>query len=403
MHADVVVVGGGPAGTAAAITLAEAGREVVVVDKAAFPRDKFCGDGLTTAALRALERLGLDPADVPSWTVVERFAIRSPSGRWIELELPTGAGQYAAVAPRVELDAALLDRARAVGAKVLEGHRVTGATLRADRVVVDADGTDPIHARYLVGADGMWSPTRKLLGLREEGYLGEWHAFRQYYRDVRGIAADQLVVWFEPDILPGYAWSFPLGGGRANVGFGVIRGGKAEVRHMKQLWADIPSRSHVREVLGPDAAPEGPHRAWPIPAHVDRTVLARGRALWVGDAAAAADPMSGEGIAQALDTGRWAAEAILASGPFDAPGARRRYTRSVRRGLVADHRMSLLLLRALRHRKGVRFPVWLLDQSAWARRNFARWLWEDYPRAMIVTPSRWRRGMFTGPGAYRER
>jgi len=61
--------------------------------------------------------------------------------------------------------------------------------------------------------------------------------------------------------------------------------------------------------------------------------------------------------------------------------------------------MSMLLIRALRHRKGNRFPLWLVDRNDWTRRNFARWLWEDYPRAMIATPRRWHRGMFTGPGA----
>jgi hypothetical protein len=110
--------------------------------------------------------------------------------------------------------------------------------------------------------------------------------------------------------------------------------------------------------------------------------------------------MSGERIAQALETGRWAAEAIIESGPFDAPGAAARYQRSVHDGLVADHRMSMLLLRALQHRKGVRVPLWLVDRNDWTRRNFARWLWEDYPRALLATPRRWHPGMFTGRGAY---
>jgi flavin-dependent dehydrogenase len=283
---------------------------------------------------------------------------------------------------------------------VLDGHALVGATPRADRVILDIDDSDPIEARYVIGADGMWSPLRKYLGTTEAGYRGEWHAFRQYFEGVSDDASNKLIIWFEPDILPGYAWSFPLGNGRANVGFGVIRGGKAEVRDMKRLWPDLLARSQVRAVLGPDARPEGPHRAWPIPARVDRTVLAKGRALWVGDAAAAVDPMSGEGIAQALETGCWAAEAVMAAGPFDAPGARLRYESAVRRGLVADHRMSMLLLRALQHRKGVRFPLWLVDANDWTRRNFARWLWEDYPRAAIVTPRRWQRSMFTGAGAY---
>ncbi|HWC12519.1 MAG TPA: FAD-dependent oxidoreductase, partial [Acidimicrobiales bacterium] len=96
---EVVVVGGGPAGAAAAITLARAGRDVTVVDKARFPRDKCCGDGLTAAALRELEALGVTPDSVADWQVVEQAWLRSPSGHTVRLPLP-GDGQFAAVAPR---------------------------------------------------------------------------------------------------------------------------------------------------------------------------------------------------------------------------------------------------------------------------------------------------------------
>lgn len=399
---DVAVVGGGPAGAAAAISLARQGRQVVLVDKARFPRDKICGDGLTAGALRHLEQLGLDPATVPSWQPVDDVVVRSSSGHEVTFPLPRGHGSYAVVCRRAELDASLLAVVRAAGVEVLEGHACTGAEERPDRVVLDVDGLGPLHARYVVAADGMWSPLRKHLGLGQPDYRGEWHAFRQYFTNVGPRAASELFVWFEADLLPGYAWSFPLPDGRANVGFGIQReGGKvARVQDMKQLWPDLLQRPHIRAVLGPDAVPESPHRAWPIPARVDDIVLAGSRTLFVGDAAAATDPLTGEGIGQALLTGRLAAEAI-ADGGLDAGRTTAAYRRLVRDALVADHKMSALLTRALRHRKGVRSAVRLAGCSAWTRRNFARWLFEDYPRAVVVTPRRWRRGMFTGPGAFR--
>ena len=229
---DVAVVGGGPAGAAAAITLARAGRDVVLVDKATFPRDKCCGDGLTTGALRRYEALGLDPSAVASWQVVEDVFVRSPSGRQVRFPLPREAGTYAAVARRADLDAAFLDAARAAGVKVLEGHGLTGAVAAEDRVALDVDGIGSLVARYAIGADGMWSPLRKAL-LGDEGpYLGEWHAFRQYFCGVAPAAASELWVWFEADLLPGYAWSFPLPGGRANVGFGIQRAPGAPTKSM---------------------------------------------------------------------------------------------------------------------------------------------------------------------------
>ena len=397
---DALVVGAGPAGVAAAVTLARADRQVTLVDKARFPRDKICGDGLTAGALRLLEGLGLDPAGVASWLPVDDVVVRGPAGHEVTFPLPRGRGTYAAVARRADLDAALVEVAQAAGVKVMEGHECTAVAEHDDRVVVGVEGVGDLEVGFVVAADGMWSPVRKHLGLGSPGYRGEWHAFRQYFAGVGPRAARELFVWFEPDLLPGYAWSFPLPDGRANVGFGIQRGGKVgRVQDMAAIWRELPSRPHVREVLGADATAEGPVRAWPIPARVDRAVLTGRRTLFVGDAAMATDPMTGEGIGQALLTGVLAAEAIVEHGP-SGPVVTAAYESAVRRALVADHRMSMLLIRAVRHRKGVRAALRLAGATAWTRRNFGRWLFEDYPRAMAVTPRRWHRGMFSGEGAY---
>ena len=397
---DVVVVGAGPAGTSAATTLARAGADVLVVDKATFPRDKVCGDGITTAALRELEELGLDPTSVASWLDVDDLLVRSPSGREVRFPLPRERGRFAAIARRRDLDAALVDVARAAGASVAEGHALRDAHSGADGVVLDVEGIGSVGAAWVVGADGMWSPLRRALGLADPGYRGEWHAFRQYFTGVSPRAGRELAVWFDADLLPGYAWSFPLPDGAANVGFGVLRDGSYRVGDLGAVWRELLARPHVRDLLGPDARPESPHRAWPIPARVERTVLTGPRALFVGDAAAATDPMTGEGIGQALTTGRWAAEAIVELG--ERPDeARDRYERTVARELGVDNRLAGRLSQVLSHQLGARAAVRVAGLNDWTRRHFARWLFEDYPRAAVLTPHRWRSGMLTGPGAYR--
>ncbi len=407
LSTDVAVVGGGPAGAAAAITLARAGRHVVLVDRARFPRDKCCGDGLTTGALRRLEALGLDPGTVASWQPVEEVWVRSPAGSTVAFPFPVGHGTFAAVARRVHLDAALLDVARAVGVNVYDGHALRGARwdAGADVVEMEVDGIGTVLARYAVGADGMWSPLRKALRAGDEpGYLGEWHAFRQYFTGVSAAASSQLWVWFEPDLLPGYAWSFPLGSGRANVGFGIQRAAGAPTRSMAEQWRELLGRPHLRAVLGEGAVPEAPHKAWPIPARLERTSLAGagGRVLFAGDAARGTDPMTGEGIGQALEMGVLAARSIVAAGALDPERAASTYERAVRRGLGVDNRLAGLLSRhGIAHRMGVRSALRLAGATPWTRRNFARWLFEDYPRALVATPHRWEQGVLSRPGAFR--
>ena len=397
---DAAIVGAGPAGCAAAITLARAGQRVVMVDRARFPRPKACGDGLTAGALRLLEGLGLDPTPIATWMPVKDVFIRSPSGRTVEFPLPRKDGQFAAVVPRAELDNALVEQAKAEGAELIEGAGCQGVVENDSQVVLEVENMGTVYAQYAIAADGMWSPTRKHLGLAPDGYRGDWHAFRQYWSGVDTEASQALWVWFEEEILPGYVWSFPLPDGRANVGFGVRRDGPVAVGDMGKLWRDLLERDHIRSVLGDGAVPEAPHRAWPIPARIDKVPLTARRTMFVGDAAAATDPMSGEGIAQALLTGIGAAHAVLA-GSGDADLVMSNYRRFVRRELFADHRMARRLGRVLATRPGARGAVRIAGLTPWTRRNFARWLFEDYPRSIITTPRRWRRKPLTTPGAFR--
>ncbi len=372
---------------------------MVAIDKAVFPRDKCCGDGLTTLGLRELEHLGLDRGTIPDWFEVGGAAIRSPSGREVFVPLPT-TGSYAAVAPRLQLDDALVHIARDLGADIRDGHAFERIDEHSEHVTVLADGLE-IDARYVVAADGMWSPVRKAVGAHEVGYLGEWHGFRQYARNVTGPASQQLCVWFEPDLVPGYAWSFPLPGGRVNIGFGVLRDGSRRIQDMKQLWADLLARPHVVDALGDGFEVENRHIAWPIPARVDGATLTAGRVFFTGDAAMATDVMTGEGIGQALLTGRLAAEAIIAAGALQPDDAAAIYRAQVAHHLFADHKMSRALGSVLNTSWGARGAIRVVAASGeWGRRNFARWMFEDEPRAVVLTPSRWHRRFLAQPGAY---
>ena len=402
--ADLLVIGAGPAGCAAAIAATRAGRSVVVVDRATFPRDKTCGDGLTTGALRLLEQLDVPLAALEASAPVSNAVLVGPSGRRMELPLP-GDGEHARVMRRVDLDAALIGAARAAGAVVIEGAALTGLKSLDSGVEAALDDGRVLRTPFAIAADGNYSTARRLLTPDAPPLLGEWSAFRQYFS---GVDDPRLWVLFERDLLPGYAWVFPLPGGRANVGFAMLRGTGASGKVLAAKWRDLLERRSLRAVIGPNAVAEAPHRAWPIPSHLDPARLAHGRVLFAGDAAGVVDPMTGEGIAQALETGILAARTIthVPHPPighrslFDPAGIATRYRADVAHTLGADLRFAGRLQRVLAHPLGARAALRVVDTNDWTRRHFARWMFEDYPRAILLTPSRWRRGMLTPPGAY---
>jgi geranylgeranyl reductase family protein len=393
---DVLVVGAGPGGIAAAITASAHGCSVACVDKASFPRDKTCGDGLTTSALRGLEDLGLtrDAFEATNAVIVRETVLVSPSGRRVNLPLPS-EGLHAAVVARRDLDAALVALARRRGVDVREQCTVEKVAARHDEAeVLLGDGTS-LWARHVIAADGHWSAVRRALDPDSPRDLGEWHAVRQYFA---GVDDERLWVLFERDLLPGYAWVFPLPEGGANVGYGVLRADGRSGRDLKQLWPELLARPVLRDILGPHAKPTEPMRAWPIPTRYDPARLAHGRVLFVGDAAGVVDPLTGEGIAQAIETGVLAADAVAAED--DPVGVAARYRREVGRALGRDLHFASVLQGLLRTPLGARAAIAAAGLTPWTRRNFARWMFEDYPRALIITPDRWRRGTFSAPGAF---
>lgn len=393
---DLAVVGAGPGGIAAAITAHRGGATVRVYDKAVFPRDKICGDGLTTSALRQLEWLGFDLA-ASGAVPVGKVTVMGPNGRSVLMELPDGPGIYAAILPRRQLDNQLVETARRAGIEVCDGVEVSEVR-HGNGVVNFTAGGQALDAAALIAADGMWSPVRTGLGLTPPSYRGEWHAVRQYVSGVGERAASEIFVSFEPDFLPGYFWSFPLGNGRANIGFGIARGRRYKTADMRWMWPELLRRPGIASWLGTDFTPDEPHRAWPIPARIDELTSAVGRVMFVGDALGACDIVTGEGIGQALVSGRLAAEAMLAHQTPEARAAA--YATALEPTLVNDHRMAKFLTRASSHRKGINIAMRLIDSSDWLRRHYVRWLFEDSARGIALTPREWRRGALSGEGAF---
>lgn len=323
--ADVVVVGAGPAGSATAFWAASAGLDVLLVDKATFPRDKVCGDGLTPRAVAELVRMGVPVREQDGWIRNRGLRVHG-GGHTLELPWPelSSYPSYGLAKARTSLDALLVDHARAAGAKVVEGTRVTGPVHdeRTGRVVGvtarAADGADVTYrAPVVVAADGVSSRLATALGrtTRPDRPMGV--AVRTYFRSPRHDdpwMESHLELWDgEPgrsNLMPGYGWIFALGDGTVNVGLGSVSSTNAATKvDYKALFATWMANTPAEWEFTPENQ-LGPVRGAALPMGFNRGPLYGNGVLLAGDAAGMVSPFNGEGIAYGLQAGRVAADAI---------------------------------------------------------------------------------------------
>ena len=294
---DAIVVGAGPAGSVTAYRLARAGVRVLLLDKARFPRDKPCGGGLTVRALRQLPE-GLDVLPVVEH-VVDRLGFRLFYRARFERR---SREPLILMTQRVRLDHLLLERAAAAGAEVRDGVKVDEAMAEERGVVVRAGG-QRIGAEALIGADGANGTVRRALDLGGQYVLGVALEGNVPYDALAFPPRSHGLAEIELGTIPGgYGWIFPKGD-HVNVGVGGWQREGPRLRHHLSTLCQahgIPL-ARVEQVRG--------HR---LPLRRPGSILARGRALLVGDAAGLVDPLSGDGMYEAFVSARLAAEAVLA-------------------------------------------------------------------------------------------
>ena len=321
VRADVVVVGAGPSGSAAAAWAARSGRDVLLIDACEFPRDKACGDGLTPRAVAELRALGL--RDWLDGRIRHHGLRMAGYGTDVEVRWPGKSFPMTSSAvPRTELDdrirgvAADSGAAMALGRKCVDVARDSAGRVEA---VILADGSR-VGCRWLIVADGARSPLGRVLGR-------QWHqqtvygvAARAYLASPRAdepwISSDLELRSADGQVLPGYGWIFPLGNGQVNIGVGALATAKrpAEValRPLLRHYADLK-----RSAWGFTGQPQA-HASALLPMGGAVSGVAGRNWMLIGDAAACVNPLNGEGIDSGLETGRLAAQMLDSGEPATA-------------------------------------------------------------------------------------
>jgi geranylgeranyl reductase family protein len=372
-EADVIIVGAGPAGSTTAYYLAQAGIDVLLLEKSRFPREKVCGDGLTPRGVRALIAMGVSVSEQDGWVRNKGLRVIG-AGRRLEMAWPELSSYpgYGLVRPRTDFDEILARRAEQAGAKLVEGLTVTGPVLdeRTGRITgvtarPEGVGDERAHsARVIVAADGNSSRLSVAMGLRKRDDRPLGVAVRTYYRTPRSdddYLESWLDLWDGDRLLPGYGWIFGMGDGTSNVGLGLLNTstafGHTDYHALLRQWLKgMPAEWGFTE----------DHRTQPIrgaalPMGFNRTPPYFNGLLLAGDAGGMVNPFNGEGIAYAMESGeilaRTIAQALARPSRAETERVLAGYPRALREAYGGYYALGRIFVKAIGRPDLMRFAT----------------------------------------------
>jgi geranylgeranyl reductase family protein len=360
MQADVLIIGAGPAGSAAALALARQGRDVVLADRADFPRDKVCGDALIPDALKALARLGIKDEVLRGAFVANELRLYAPDGTMAPLAVP------AACVRRQDFDDRLRAAAVAAGARFLAPLRLAAAVerdgvVRGAQFVTPGGSTVEIRAPVTLLATGANAQPLQACGVAERTKASAIAA-RAYFDAPPPVAREwrALAISFDAAICPGYGWVFPGPDGIFNVGAGFFYDARTPppTRNVRVLWRRFVDRFAPARELVAASRQCGPLKGTPLRTALTGASLSRPGLMVVGEAAGLTYSLSGEGIGKAMESALLAADVIADAACADAAALARAYADRIRAAFAA------------RFRAYTRAQVWL--ERRWLANLIAR-------------------------------
>ena len=317
-HYDAIIIGGGPAGSSAALYAHKYGLKTIILDKAIFPRDKICGDAISGKSVRYMRDLNLlDQTSKLDGAIINRIIFGSPNHKCFNIHLNKSKDvkklKSGFVIKREIFDNFLFKKAKSVSDSK-EDFKVREIIYENDRIIgiegISNGIKEKFYAPILLGCDGANSIIARKLNLYSEDTANTAIAIRCYYKNVKDLS-DQIELHFVDEVLPGYFWLFPAGNGIANVGIGMSKkNAKKDKRKLNQILDDVINSDYFKKRFSNAEKLENP-KGWNLPlGRIIRKNYGEGFML-LGDAAGLIDPFTGEGIGNAMASAKYAVKVAI--------------------------------------------------------------------------------------------
>ena len=402
---DAIIVGAGPAGSSAAIYCNKLGLNTLLLDKSIFPRDKICGDALSGKSVKILEELDLlQDLDKLDGAIVNRIIFGNPNHSECELHLNKSLNKrhisHGFVIPRKIFDNYLFKKASDVS-NVVSGFKVEDLIYDKSQVVgVKGKSNKGVQKKYfgniVLGADGPYSIVSRRTGLYNSDMNYTAVGLRCYYENVEDLT-DQIELHYVNETIPGYFWIFPAGNKKANIGVGLLKSRSKKKKYdLQQIMKQVINSKNFKHRFKNSNALEKP-KGWNLPFGNTKRENHGNGFLLLGDAAGLVDPFTGEGIGNAMESGKIAADIVLKAKKINnfSNQILSEYDKVLWEYLGSELKTSTLLLKLAHYRILLNFVIDRASRNKNIKNMISGMLADEVPKTELSNPMFYLKTLFS--------
>ncbi|MDG1848823.1 MAG: geranylgeranyl reductase family protein [Candidatus Marinimicrobia bacterium] len=402
---DAIIVGAGPAGSSAAIYCNKLGLNTLLLDKSIFPRDKICGDALSGKSVKILEELDLlQDLDKLDGAIIHRIIFGNPNHSECELHLNKSLNKrhisHGFVIPRKIFDNYLFKKASDVS-NVVSGFNVEDLIYNKSQVVgVKGKSINGEQKKYfgniVLGADGPYSIVSRKSGLYNSDMNYTAVGLRCYYENVEDLT-DQIELHYVNETIPGYFWIFPAGNKKANIGVGLLKSrAKKKKYNLQQIMKQVINSKNFKHRFKNSNALEKP-KGWNLPFGNTKRGNHGNGFLLLGDAAGLVDPFTGEGIGNAMESGKIAADIVLKAKKLNnfSNQILSEYDKVLWEYLGSELKTSTLLLKLAHYRILLNFVIDRASRNKNIKNMISGMLADEIPKTELSNPMFYLKTLFS--------